>query len=128
MSTAPNAQVNPAPQPAANEPMTPFVSQLRTRGAPILLAPDGTAGAITIRVEMPEVWDVRAIVVAPTEPVVAVKQRALAELFPRAASHEDFIVKLRGWEILDEHATLADAGVQNGSILLLTHRKRRPVR
>lgn len=128
MSTAPNAQVNPAPQPAANEPTSPFVSQLRTRGAPILLSPDGAAGTITIRVQMPEVWDVRAIVAAPTEPVVAVKQRALAELFPRAASHEDFIVKLRGWEILDEHATLADAGVQNGSILLLTHRKRRPVR
>ena len=128
MSTAPNAQVNPAPQPAANEPMTPFVSQLRTRGAPILLAPEGTAGTITIRVEMPEVWDVRAIVASPTDPVISVKQRALAELFPRAASHEDFIVKLRGWEILDEHATLADAGVLNGSILLLTHRRRRPVR
>jgi hypothetical protein len=128
MSTPANAQVNPAPQPAANAPTTPFVSQLRTRGAPIMLAPQGTAGTITIRVEMPEVWDVRAIVTAPTEPVVAVKQRALAELFPKAASHEDFIVKLRGWEILDEHATLADAGVQNGSILLLTHRKRRAVR
>jgi hypothetical protein len=130
MSTPANAQVNPAPQPAANAPTTPFVSQLRTRGAPIMLAPDGATGTITIRVEMPEVWvwDVRAIVTAPTEPVVAVKQRALAELFPQAASHEDFIVKLRGWEILDEHATLGDAGVQNGSILLLTHRKRRPVR
>ena len=42
--------------------------------------------------------------------------------------HEDFVVKLRGWEILDEAASLADAGVIDGSILLMTHRRRRPVR
>ena len=35
----------------------PFVAQLRTRGDTIELAsPDGPA--ITVRVEMPEVWDV----------------------------------------------------------------------
>ena len=42
--------------------------------------------------------------------------------------HEDFVVKLRGWEILDEAASLADAGVIDGSILLLTYRRRRAVR
>ena len=42
--------------------------------------------------------------------------------------HGDFVVKLRGWEILDEAASLADAGVIDGSILLLTFRRRRPVR
>jgi hypothetical protein len=84
--------------------------------------------AITIRVEMPEVWDVVRFVVGPTEPVLAVKVRALEALFPEAAMHEDFVVKLRGWEVLDEGAPLADAGVIDGSILLLTHRRRRPVR
>ena len=105
----------------------PFVAGLRSRSSTIRLAAEGTP-AITIRVEMPEVWDVVRIVVAPTEPVLAVKVRALEALFPEAAMHEDFIIKLRGWEILDEGASLTDAGVIDGSILLLTHRRRRPVR
>jgi hypothetical protein len=105
----------------------PFVTTLRARYTTIQLAPPG-ADAITIRVEMPEVWDVVRIVVAPSEPVLTVKARALEALFPEAELHEDFVLKLRGWEILDEAASLADAGVLDGSILLLTHRRRRPVR
>jgi hypothetical protein len=106
---------------------TPFVTTLRSRPSTIQLAPAG-AQSITIRVEMPEVWDVVAVVVAPSEPVLAVKQRALDALFPEAQLHTDFVVKLRGWEILDENVSLADAGVVDGSILLVTHRRRRPVR
>lgn len=105
----------------------PFVTTLRARRATIRLAPEGAA-AITIRVEMPEVWDVVRIAALPAEPVLAVKVRALEALFPEAQMHEDFVLKLRGWEILDEGASLADAGVVDGSILLLTHRRRRPVR
>ena len=106
---------------------TPFVAQLRSRPSTIHLAPEGAA-AITIRVEMPEVWDVVAIVVSPNEPVLTVKQRALEALFPEAQMHADFVLKLRGWEVLDERASLVDVGVIDGSILLLTHRRRRPVR
>ncbi|MEO6877101.1 MAG: hypothetical protein ABI205_01385 [Gemmatimonadaceae bacterium] len=105
----------------------PFVTTLRSRKTAIQLAPPGSA-AITIRVQMPEVWDVVAIVVSPTEPVVAVKQAALEALFPEAQMHQDFVVKLRGWEILDEAESLAEAGVIDGSILLVTHRRRRAVR
>jgi hypothetical protein len=105
----------------------PFVTGLRSRRSTIRLAPDGVE-AVTIRVEMPEVWDVIRIVVAPSEPVLAVKVRALEALFPEADMHADFVLKLRGWEILDEAASLADAGVVDGSILLLTHRRRRPAR
>ena len=104
-----------------------FVSSLRSRRSTIRLAPEGVE-TITIRVEMPEVWDVVRMVVSPTEPVLAVKVRALEAMFPEAQLHEDFVLKLRGWEILDESASLADAGVIDGSILLLTHRRRRPVR
>jgi hypothetical protein len=105
----------------------PFVTSLRSRKSTIHLAEAGV-NAITIRVEMPEVWDVVAIVVSPNEPVVAVKIRALQALFPEAVHHEDFVVKLRGWEVLDEATSLAGAGAIDGSILLLTHRRRRPVR
>jgi hypothetical protein len=107
----------------------PFVTGLRARRSTIELSPDA-ANAITIRVEMPDVWDVVRISVAPSEPVLAVKVAALQALYPEAgaAMHGDFVVKLRGWEILDEAAPLADAGVIDGSILLLTFRRRRPVR
>ncbi len=108
-------------------PPSPFVTQLRARKTAIRIgAPN--ANAITIRVEMPEVWDTIAIVTPADEPVLAVKTVALEQLFPQAEFHEDFVLKLRGWEILDEGASLASVGVVNGSILLLTHRRRRPVR
>lgn len=125
MSATPNTA---ATQPGTQAPRAPFTATLRTRGAPLLVVDAATPGAITVRVEMPEVWDVRAAVVAPETPVIELKQRALAALFPQAATHDDFLLKLRGWEILDEHASLAASGVENGSILLLTHRRRRPIR
>jgi hypothetical protein len=105
----------------------PFVTTLRSRKTVIRLAPEGVP-AITIRVEMPEVWDVVAIAVSPNEPVVTVKVRALQALYPEAQMHQDFVVKLAGWEVLDESVSLADAGVVDGSILLLTFRRRRAVR
>ncbi|MGH7617395.1 MAG: hypothetical protein ACREPM_09225 [Gemmatimonadaceae bacterium] len=107
----------------------PFVTTLRSRRSTIELAPAG-AQSITIRVEMPEVWDVVRVVVSPTQPVLAVKLAALEALYPETTGelHADFVVKLRGWEILDEAASLADAGVIDGSILLVTFRRRRPVR
>ena len=105
----------------------PFVTTLRSRPTVIRLAPEGMP-AITIRVEMPEVWDVVAVAVSPTEPVVTVKKSALTALYPEAQLHQDFVVKLNGWEILDESVSLTDAGVIDGSILLLTFRRRRAVR
>jgi hypothetical protein len=104
-----------------------FVSQLRARTSTIRLVPPGAQG-LTIRVEVPEVWDAVRLMVSPREPVLTVKVRALEALFPEAELHSDFVLKLRGWEILDEAAPLADVGVTDGSILLLTHRRRRPVR
>jgi hypothetical protein len=104
-----------------------FTAQLRAQRETIRLVPEGKL-AITIRVEMPEVWDTVRFVVSPDEPVITVKQRALEALFPEAEMHADFVLKLRGWEILDEGAPLSDIGVVNGSILLLTHRRKRPVR
>lgn len=106
---------------------TPFVAQLRA-GADTIRLGALDAPAITIRVEMPAVWNVVRIVTPDTETVEAIKQCTLDELFPKAEFHEDFVIKLDGWEILNEHETLAEAGVRNGSILLLMHRRRRPLR
>lgn len=105
----------------------PFVGQLRARRDPIQLAAPG-APAISVRVEMPETWDTVRFVASPDEPVVSLKLRALDAMFPDGELQEDFVMKLRGWEVLDEQASLAAVGAVNGSIFLLTHRYRRPVR
>jgi hypothetical protein len=41
---------------------------------------------------------------------------------------EDYVLKLNGWEVLDESASLAATGAVDGSIFLVTGRRRRPVR
>jgi hypothetical protein len=105
----------------------PFVATVRSRPGTIRLAPEG-APTIALRVEMPEVWDVVRFAVAPATPAADVKLRALEELAPGTPYPEDFVLKLRGWEVLDENAPLAETGVQDGSILLLTSRRKRPVR
>ena len=105
---------------------TPFVSTLRTSGSTI---PVGAPGAtpLTIRVEVPERWDVALILAAPTASVRDVKRAALQFASPED-DVDDYVIKLRGFEVLDESVTLADAGARDGSIFLLTHRRRRPVR
>lgn len=57
----------------------------------------------------------------------SVKLCALEELYPEAAAADEFVVKLHGFEVLDEDVSLAEAGVKNGSILLIADRRRRPV-
>ncbi len=104
-----------------------FVTRLRSGRPPIQLAEPGK-GVITIRVEASDLWDT-VRVVAPSEMAVAeVKQRVVATLYPNEAHEDDFVLKFRGWEILDLNASLASSGVVDGSILLLAHRRRRPVR
>jgi hypothetical protein len=102
------------------------VAQLRARPETIRL---GTAGdpVITVRVQVPETWDTVRIDAPADTPVLLVKERALETLVP-GASQAEWVTKLRGFEVLDETASLSSAGVVNGSTLLVTSRRRRPVR
>ena len=109
------------------ESTTPFVAGLRVQPRTIDLSRKGEQ-AITIRVEFAELWDAVRIRVSPNEPVVSAKRAALDALAPRSERPEEFVIKLRGWEVLDEGESLSDAGALDGSIFLLTHRRRRPVR
>jgi hypothetical protein len=105
----------------------PFVAQLRSRPDAIRIG-DPADQTITIRVQMAEVWDTVRIEVPPTEPVISVKVAALAALYPDGDRPEDFVVKLNGFEVLDENASLAEVGAVDGSTFLLHFRRRRPVR
>jgi hypothetical protein len=105
----------------------PFVASLRSRPDTVHMAREGEP-TMTVRVQMPEAWDVVRFLASPTTPVRELKLRALEELAAGTQYPDDFVLKLRGWEVLDEGAPLAEVGVQDGSILLLTSRRKRPVR
>jgi hypothetical protein len=106
----------------------PFVTQLRARPGVITVGAQTSGNILHLRVEMPEVWDTVRIDVPATEPVLTVKVHALQALAPEVLFHDDYFIKLRGVEIFDETKTLQDAGAKDGSIFLVTHRRRRPVR
>lgn len=105
----------------------PFVASLRTTGEPVRIG-GGDGAALQLRVEMPEVWDTIRVEAAASEPVRVIKLHALERLYPGARAHDDYVMKLGGIEVLDETVSLADAGARDGSIFLLTSRRRRPVR
>lgn len=106
---------------------TPFVASLRTAPRTLDLSRKGEQ-AISVRVELAELWDAIRINVSPNEPVVTIKRAAIEALGAGDEPPEEYVMKLRGWEVLDEGESLIDAGAINGSIFLLAHRRRRPVR
>lgn len=115
------------PSPPAQSQEEPFVATLRSQPSVIRLAADGQPH-VTLRVEMPEVWDVVRVETPPATPVRAVKRRALEVLYPDYGDIDAFVMKLNGAVVPDEDVSVADAGAQDGSIFLLTFRRRRPVR
>ena len=106
----------------------PFVTQLRARPGMITVGQPDEKTVFHLRVQMPEVWDTVRIDASPNETVRAIKVNALQALAPGALFHDDYFIKLRGNEIFDETRSLQEIGAQDGSIFLLTHRNRRPVR
>jgi hypothetical protein len=105
----------------------PFTAQLRTRGEVITLGAADAPVRWTVRVQVAEAWDAVRVSAPPSESVGAVKAAALRVLCPDAPFHDDFVVKLRG-VVVEESATLAEAGAADGSIFLVMFRRRRPVR
>ena len=104
-----------------------FVRQLRSNRPPIELAPPG-AGTLSFRVQFADQWEAVRVVAKPETSVREVKERVLAEFNPDEQYPDDFVLKLRGWEMLDESSPIGGSGIVNGSIILLGDRRRRPVR
>ena len=103
----------------------PFVQSVRAR--PEALQVRGEGGTLRVRVEIPELWDVVKVQAAESATMLDVKRAVLTELLPMA-DELDYVMKLRGLEVLDEGLTLAESSAIDGSIFLLSHRRRRPVR
>ena len=104
-----------------------FADALRARPGTIVLAPDGSP-RVTLRVQSLEAYDAIRVEAPAHAPVVSVKVAALAALDPAAVFHDEFVVKHRGVEILDETLGLSAAGIPDGAIISVSHRRRRPVR
>ena len=104
----------------------PFVSGLRVQGGPLKLG-SGSGPVLHLRAQVLEAWDAIRIDADPTASVKSLKQLALKELYPDVRHDDEFMVKLHGWEILDENAPISSTAARNGSIFLITDRRRRPV-
>ncbi len=111
---------------SAVEVSRPFVTALRSRPGIVRVGDGGSR--ITVRIELQERWETVAFDVSSDSPVLALKQAALSRFGVSDVPAEDFVLKLRGVEITDEHASLADATARDGSSFLLAYRRRRPVR
>jgi hypothetical protein len=80
-----------------------------------------------VRAQVLEAWDVIRIDADPAASVRSLKQLALRELYPENIPEKEFVVKLNGFEILDEDAPLSATDARDGSTFLIADRRRRPV-
>lgn len=105
----------------------PFVTGIRTTDDIIKLGGDDSL-MLHLRVQAAELWSTIRVDASASAPVETVKRASLERFYPDGASLAEFSVKLRGFEILDEEATLGAAGIRDGSTLLIGRRRRTAVR
>ena len=103
-----------------------LVGELRSRRTPLSLA--SGPGVITVRVQVAEMWDAIRVTAHPDTALSELKRRVVNEFLPGHEYLDDFVLKLRGWEMLDEQQSLKAGGMVDGSIVLLARRRRQPVR
>ena len=82
---------------------------------------------LPLRVMVHDVWGEVRLDLPPSTTIAELKHRALTSTHV-ARDPAAYVVKFRGFELLDESQSLADAGlVSNGAVIVLPWR-RRPVR
>ena len=106
--------------------MPAFVNQLRTRGQPLQLGAQ-SGEVLHLRAQVLEAWDAVRIDADPSASVRSLKELAMREIYPDSPNADDFMVKLNGFEVLDEDAPISSTKAGNGSTFLITDRRRRPV-
>ncbi|MFL5480730.1 MAG: hypothetical protein ACJ8AK_00930 [Gemmatimonadaceae bacterium] len=103
----------------------PFVNNLRNQGPPLRLG-SGSDVVLQLRAQVLEAWDAVRIDADSSASVKSLKHLALKTLYPNVNGN-DYVVKLHGWEVLDEEAPISSTGARSGSIFLISDRRRRPV-
>lgn len=82
---------------------------------------------LPLRVMVHDVWAEVQLELPPSTTIVELKHRALTSTHV-ARDPAGYVVKFRGFELLDEYQTLADHGVVPNANLIVLSRRRRPVR
>ena len=106
----------------------PFVTNLRSGSDEALRIGSGDGDVLHLRAQVASMWDAVRVDAASDATVRDLKAATLAHLVPDSFPADQYVVKLRGFEVLDENVTLAEAGAKNGSIFLILDRRRRPIR
>ncbi len=82
---------------------------------------------LRLRVMVQDVWDEVPLDLPPGTSLAELKRAALDATKVRR-DPDEYVLKFRGFELLDESRSLADAGlVSNGAVIVLP-RRRRPLR
>jgi hypothetical protein len=102
------------------------VNSLRTRGDALKLGAASNQ-VLHLRAQVLEAWDAIRVDANPSASVKSLKELALRELSPDVENFDDYVVKLHGFEVLDEDAPISSTAARNGSTFLITDRRRRPV-
>jgi len=86
------------------------------------------AEGLTIKVWVPDVWDVVALNAGSDWSIAQMKEEALRAATGRKFDPSRYEVKLRGARVLDETLTLADLEAREGTPFIVLPARRRPVR
>jgi hypothetical protein len=82
---------------------------------------------LRLRVTVEDAWDQVPLDLPASTPLADLKRAAL-DATKVKRDPDEYVVKFRGFELLDESRSLADSGlVANGAVIVLP-RRRRPVR
>ncbi len=82
-----------------------------------------------VRVTVTDVWDQVVLAVEPSTTVSELKREALTKARRQApVSLEDYVVKFRGGQVLDESVTLAGLGAVPNAPFIVLPARRQPVR
>jgi hypothetical protein len=82
-----------------------------------------------VRVMVTDVWDQVFLAVEPTTTVAELKRQALAQALKRVQVRpDDYVMKFRGAQVLDETTTLAALGAVSNSPFIILPARRQPVR
>lgn len=82
-----------------------------------------------VRVMVTDVWDQVFLAVEPTTTVAELKRQALAQALKRVQVRpDDYVMKFRGAQVLDEATTLAALGAVSNSPFIILPARRKPVR
>ena len=86
------------------------------------------ATGLTVRVWVPDVWDIVDLPVTPDHTVARMKSEALRRAVGGQADPAQFIVKYRGALVLDESRPLAALNLPDHAPMIILPARRRPVK